>query len=643
VLKEPKNGGDSCPVLTTIRECDPPVDCVVSDPVVYNPCNYSNQSQTKTSVIIKAPKNGGTACGPLTKTQSCTTSGPYVYTTQVFAGQSIPMTVTSNFVTGWGNVITRSNTIFSQSGIPDAWGPVNFTSYGGLCVIDLNFTAYTKSANNVGTFALIIDGVAQLPLIKFCFNQPDVHCTVPGVYLSLYLSPGVHTIGLYVNYITTNFPVSVDNNDFIWLRVIEYSQALVAGPNPSVYVTTLFNQISSGASSYNEQGIPPNWKKTAITHGGQCMIDLNFSAFNKNANEGVNFALMIDGEVKYPLIYYNFSIPSKHQTITASFTTQALDPGTHTFAIYISWGGSSGTTVDPWDYLNMRITEFNYNLTMSTPKLINVIPLLSMTQPTTSSSPSEASPNKWTGNFVTNGGSCAFNISNTFVSTSYLGVAHIIFIITNADNSAINSTIIQDDNNFRSSQKWFITSGKMRIINYYCISNVNEHVSVNCNFIITGLPAGSHTFYGLLQSHPSVVVCDPTDTLNVRLIEFSRTLTSGDLPEAPAPFSADNPRPNFQGCYNDNVNNERAFNNMVDNQSLAQCNTIAKTVESPYFGMQNWQKAGGITSMDTGECWFQKGSTLKSAESQGSSTNCSIGPGRYTIGGSNTNAVYKTS
>jgi hypothetical protein len=81
---------------------------------------------------------------------------------------------------------------------------------------------------------------------------------------------------------------------------------------------------------------------------------------------------------------------------------------------------------------------------------------------------------------------------------------------------------------------------------------------------------------------------------------------------------------------------------MVDNQTLAQCNTLSKTAGSTYFGMQNWQKAGGVSAMDTGECWFKKGSTLQSAQSQGSSTSCSIGTGEYNIGGTNTNAVYQT-
>jgi hypothetical protein len=506
-----------------------------------------------------------------------------------------------------------------------------------LCVIDLNFTAYTTTQNNVGTFALVIDGVAQLPLIKFCFNQAGVHCTVPGVYLSLYLSPGVHTIGLYVNYTPTNTPVSVNIDDNIWLRVIEYSQALVGLPNPSVYVTTVFNQTSSGNSSYNQQGIPPNWTKTAITYGGECMIDLNFSAFNKNGNEGVNFALMIDGVVQEPLIHHPFALKDKHQTIIATFRTRSLDAGTHTFAIYISWGGPSGACVDPWDYLNMRITEFNNNLTMSTPKLINVIPVFSMIQPTTSGNGITTypdSPGNWSREFTTNGGTCAFNISTTIYSTRFAGHTMIMFFITNPGSSNIklsSGTAVHYTNNGNS----------LTINNYYYLNNSSEQVTVNCNFVVSGLPAGSHTMYVLLPMHPGVVVCNNSNRVNVRIIEFSPTLTSGTPPALPVALTAST-RPNYKGCYTDGVNSQRVFNQMVSNQSLAQCNTLAKTAESPYFGMQYWQSAGGVTAMDTGECWFKKGSTLQSAQSQGSSTSCVIGTRSYNIGGAYTNAVYQT-
>jgi len=609
-----QNGGKVCDPLVKTQDCK--VDCQVEWSNVWGPCNNLTESQGRNGVVSVTAKNGGAACGSLSETQSCNSSGPYVYTTQVFAQQN-------------------PSSSFSQSGIPPGWGPVDFTSYGGLCVIDLNFTAWTQISNNIGVFALLIDGVAQLPLIKFCFNQLNVHCTVPGVYLSVYLSPGVHTIGLYVNYTPTNTPVSVDIYDYISLRVIEYSQALVAAPNPSVYVTTLFNQTSSGNSSYNQSGIPANWTKTAITNGGECMIDLNFSAFNKNANEGVNFALMIDGVVQQPLIFFYFNTASKHQTITASFTTKSLDPGTHTFAIYISWGGASGATVDPWDYLNMRITEFRNNLTMSTPKLINVIPVFSMIAPNSGGISNANSPGNWIKSFTTSGGNCVFNTSVTFFSTSFAGNKFVKFLITNCGSGVVN-TISQTTYGGIAPIQY--ENNNIHINNYYFLNNLHEHITVNCNFIITGLPAGSHAIYVLLYDP---CVSDAQDRVNVRIIEFSKTLTNGTPPTLPAALTAST-RPNYKGCYTDNVNSQRVFNQMVDNQTLSQCNTLAKRAESPYFGMQYWPKSGGVSAMDTGECWFQKGSTLQSAQSQGSSTSCVIGTGGYNIGGGNTNAVYQT-
>jgi hypothetical protein len=627
VLKEPKNGGNSCPVLTTTRDCDGPVDCVVADPVVYNPCNYSNKSQTKTSVIIKAPKNGGTACGPLRKTQSCTTSGPYVYTTQVFAQQN-------------------PSGLFSQTGVPPGWGPVNFTSYGGLCVIDLNFTAWSPSPNNIGVFALLIDGVAQLPLINFFFNASGQHFTIPSVFLSLYLSPGVHKFSLSVNYSVTNTPVNVDTTDYIWLRVVEYSQQLVAGPKPSVYVTNVFNQTRPvpAGEVFTGPGSPPGWTKTVVCHGGVVVVDLNFTAYASVNDQHTFFALIVDSP-RTPLIYwYNNVYTNIHKTVPASFTFYELSAGPHLFSIHTNYGTNSRALVDGNDTLNMRITEFSSSLFLPSP-LVTIIPIMVMSRINGSHilGSNVDILRESTRQFFTNGGICVFNTScsgwvNARHNPSDHNMITFRFKFTNANsktsvNNAKNGDGVITTYYNGPSQEFFVE-------NYFFMNVRTEHRVVNCNFIIDNLPAGAH-FVTILGNGNTFV--DTGDTFNMRLIEFSPTLTSGTPPAVPAPFSASNPRPNFQGCYNDNVNNQRAFNNMVDNQSLAQCNTIAKTAESPYFGMQNWQKAGGITSMDTGECWFQKGSTLQSAESQGESTNCSDGPGRYTIGGSNTNAVYETS
>ena len=615
-----QNNGKACDPLVKTQDCK--VDCQVEWSNVWGPCNYLTESQGRNGVVAVTAKNGGAACGDLLETQNCTRLGPYVYTTQIFAGQKV-----------------KENS-FAQSGFPQGWGPVDFTSYGGLCVIDLNFTAYSTSTNNLGIFALVIDDVAQLPLIKYCFNFANVHHTVTGVYLSLYLSPGVHTIGLYLNYTPTNFPVNVDSNDYIWLRVIEYSQALVAGPNPSVYVTTIFNQTEPGVSIYNESGIPANWTKSAITHGGQCIIDLNFSVYNKKGDEGVNFALMIDGQVKYPLIFQAFSHPYVHETVTASFTTEQLPAGTHTFAIYISWGGSSGTTVDSQDYLNMRITEFGNNLTGSN-RLVNIITPFQMTPATNNcalafnlSSNDPHRSGNWSKDFTTYGGVCAFNISHGILGISGgFRLGTIGFYITNVNSSTSITT----------STSTNITGGlrdsKYYVDNSFFINNTNSHRTLNCNFIITGLPAGLHNIYTVTYPEWFGVNCH--SKLSMRIIEFSPTLTSGTPPALPAALTAST-KPNFKGCYTDNVNSQRVFNQMVDNQTLGQCNTLAKTAGSPYFGMQSWQKSGGVTAMDTGECWFQKGSTLQSAQSQGSSTSCQIGTGQYNIGGSNTNAVYQT-
>lgn len=621
-----QNNGKACDPLTKTQACK--VDCEIEWSNVWGPCNYQTQTQNQNGVVSVTAKNNGAACGDLTQLQNCTSTGPYVYTTQVFAGQN-------------------PSTSFSQTGIPPNWGPSKVTTYGGLCTIDLNFTAWSPTNNNTGVFALLIDGVAQLPLITFCFNAAGHHMTIPSVFLSLYLSPGEHTFSLCVNYNMTNTPVAVDNNDFLWLRVVEYSQQLVAGPNPSVYVTNVFNQTppTNDNKSYQGPGIPPGWTKTVVTRGGGAIIvDLNFTAYTKTTDQHIYFALMIDGVAQTPLIHwYNYVYTDIHKTIPASFTVYQLTAGSHTFAISTNYGTSGTAVVDLNDTLNMRITEFSTSLISS--YILRVNNIISMVTPTSGFAPNFVNSNTWYRNFTTYGGTCLFNISysswiNAGIVTSDGMMAVFGFMFSNSKtetsirNSNTSNGVAISYNTTNSDGTKFFT-----VNNYFYMNVRSEHRTMNCNFIIDNLPAGNHEFR-VGVNHGGVFV-DPGDTMNMRLIELSPTLTGGTPPALPPALTAST-KPTPVGCYTDNVNGKRVFNQMVDNQTLGQCNTIAKTAASPYFGMQNWQKSGGITAMDTGECWFQSGSTLQGAQNQGSSTSCSIGTAGYSIGGANANAVYKT-
>lgn len=619
VMTARQNNGNACDPLVKTQDCK--VDCQVEWSNVWGPCNYLTQTQSQNGFVSVPAKNGGAACGDLTQLENCTSTGPYVYTTQVFAQQN-------------------PSSAFSQTGVPPGWGPSRLTTYGGLCVIDLNFTAWSPTTNNIGVFALLIDGVAQLPLITFYFNSAALHFTIPSVFLSLYLSPGVHTFSLSVNYSVTNTPVAVDTNDYIWLRVVEYSQQLVGGPNPSVYVTNVFNQARPTIDNnpYKESGIPPGWIKTIVTHGGVLVVDLNFTAYATVINQHVFFALIIDGQAQSSLIpWYNYVYTDNHKTIPASFTLYQLSAGTHTFAIYTNYGTSGKAVVDWNDTLNMRITEFSTSLTLNS--LISINPIMTMAVP--NGEFILGANTNLNRSFISYGGTCLFNISssawvNAAITPSDNNLIIFAFAFTNSDSR----TTIRNANNANGVATSGYNSGVQEfIVHKYFFMNVRtEHRVVNCNFILENLPAGEHTIK--IYSNGKAYV-DNGDRMSIRLIEFSPTLTSGTPPTLPAALTAST-RPTPVGCYTDNVNSRRVFNQMVDNQTLGQCNTIAKTAGSPYFGMQNWKKSGGISAMDTGECWFQKGSTLQSAQSQGSSSSCSIGTGGYSIGATNSNAVYKT-
>ena len=614
-----QNGGKVCDPLVKTQDCK--VDCQVEWSNVWGPCNYLTESQGRNATVSVTAKNGGAGCGALTETQNCTRAGPYVYTTQVFAGQN------------------PSNQ-FSQSGVPPGWGPVDFTSYGGLCVIDLNFTAWSPSINNIGVFALLIDGVAQLPLITFCFNAAALHSTIPSVFISLYLSPGVHKFSLSVNYSVTNTPVTVDTSDYMWLRVVEYSQQLVAGPNPSVYVTNVFNQARPvpAGDLFRGPGSPTGWTKTIVTYGGVVVVDLNFTAYTVENDQHTFFALIIDGQAQSPLIYwYNNLYTNNHKTLPASFTVYELAAGSHTFSIHTNYGTTSRALIDGNDTLNMRITEFSTSLTLNS--LVSIIPIMVMYKSTGGFM--LGSNTYFTKYFNTNGGTCIFNTScSGWVNAQHNPSDDNLITFSFKFSNANSTTSVRNAKNGDGVLTTYYNAASREFIieNRFFMNVRTEHRVVNCNFIIDNLPAGEH--YVMIFSIGNTFV-DSGDTMNIRLIEFSKELTSGTPPALPAALTAST-RPNYKGCYTDNVNSQRVFNQVVEHQTLAQCNTLAKTAGSPYFGIQNWPKSGGVRAMDTGECWFQKGSTLQSAQSQGSSSTCVIGTGGYNIGGGNTNAVYQT-
>lgn len=103
------------------------------------------------------------------------------------------------------------------------------------------------------------------------------------------------------------------------------------------------------------------------------------------------------------------------------------------------------------------------------------------------------------------------------------------------------------------------------------------------------------------------------------------------------------PTPTYVGCFADGiVDNARQFSTKAnENLNVSQCNAIAKTAGSPYFGLQFWEGAGS-TIGNVGECWYGNSSTtLSKLESLGPAV-CDKGTDGNMIGEGLANAIYNT-
>lgn len=99
IVTAPAFGGNPCGATIETRDCQepqPPIDCLVSDWSDWGPCE--NGSQTRTRTILVSPENGGESCPVLTEVRECTVL-PYTISLsyiQLFATGS---SSTSNHIT----------------------------------------------------------------------------------------------------------------------------------------------------------------------------------------------------------------------------------------------------------------------------------------------------------------------------------------------------------------------------------------------------------------------------------------------------------------------------------------------------------------------------------------------------------------
>ena len=434
---------------------------------------------------------------------------PLYYITQVFNN-------TSPISTSPG--IQGGSFFQNLSGVPTNWKK-SIVTYGGTCVIDLSFTAYVSSANQGINFALVIDDVVQTPHIYYFFNKASDHKTIPASFTFKDLEAGTHTIGLYVSYGGSS-SVIVDYNDTLNMRVIEYSKSLTTGPTPQIYLTQVFNQkpplgsnvagIATGitAPTFSTGSVvPPNWSKPFTSYGGTCVIDLCFSAFVTSPNEGINFALLIDGIAQTPIIFYFFNTIGDHRTIPASFTIKDLAGGDHTIGLFISYGGPSSVHVDYNDTLTMRITEFSKTLTTGPTPQLYLTQVFNQQSPFSSFAGTSTDligtgsftgsgvprNSKWSTTAKTYGGICLIDVS----FTAYVGNANYV-----------SFALVIDD--IQQTPPIFMT-----------FNLKSEHRSIYSSFTIPNLPAGDHKF-GLSIDIYGVgnVYVDFNDILNMRIMEF---------------------------------------------------------------------------------------------------------------------------
>jgi hypothetical protein len=397
------------------------------------------------------------------------------------------------------------------------------------------------------------------------------------------------------------------------MTMIEYSHALVDGPNPSVYLTQVFNQTRPTGTTIT--GVPSGWSKTITTHGGMCIVDLNFTAYTVAQGGFAEFALQIDNW-RSTSIKFVTSTTSCIEAMPANFTIKYLEPGEHKFEIVAVDGNVS--FIDSNCSLNMRVTEFSDSLIGNQTPTVNCIEVCNSTVPFSNS--------RYLRGGTDQTGSAWLN--KQFITYGGIYIVHLSFTAYSTSGGPANFALMIDDN--------------IKLILPFAFNTANCRKTISASFISSS-PAGSHTiglYVGWHEVSPGdnqKVLADGYDNLSLRIIEFSPSLTSGVFPTIPTYTN----QPTYVGCYND-IEANRVFSNMVDYQTVNQCNDIAKTAHSPYFGMQNWQENGGGSASDIGECWYQAGSTLDRVQSLGSVNNCVIGNTGNRMGGSNTNAIYKT-
>jgi hypothetical protein len=173
----------------------------------------------------------------------------------------------------------------------------------------------------------------------------------------------------------------------------------------------------------------------------------------------------------------------------------------------------------------MRITEFSTNLTLRSLVTINPIMVMSRINGGHILGSNGDIVNQLRRRFFTNGGTCVFNTScSGLVNTQHNRNDHNMITFGFRFSNANSTTSVRNAKNVSGFSTTYYNAQTQEFLveNYFFMNVRDEHRVVNCNFIIDNLPEGQHDVLILGNGNTFV---DTGDTINMRLIEFSKELT----------------------------------------------------------------------------------------------------------------------
>jgi hypothetical protein len=391
-----------------------------------------------------------------------------------------------------------SGTSYTGSGAPKNWSKSVVTN-GGVCSIDLSFTASVSTAQSSGIFGFYIDGVMQgESYIYYYFTNANEHMSIPSCFMSIDDIPaGSHTFELRINDNNTS-GVVVDSADLLNIRVTEYMPSIIGPDSPAVYITSVLNQmppVGKSSITFNNYGIPPMWSTQFESNGGIFVIDLDFTITSSAGTQSMLFAVLINERPLTPFIYNYFDIKDSYVTVAAHFFDISLPADSYTLELYIDYRQVQTAKLDISHTLNLRVTEYMPSIVKSPSSFVYIIPVFKTVSPVAGSYYNSGIPDQWTNTIKTNGGTCVFSLDFTACSSR--------------PGNNVNFALIIDD------------VPQLPLMSYY-FSKSAQHYTIPSTFPVVQLPAGDHSIGIYINyNNTSGAFVNSHDILNMRIIEYT--------------------------------------------------------------------------------------------------------------------------